>query len=142
MTRLRKLDPIVISKVVVSVNRMQSDRLLCFAFSDGTVQYRDRFHMNEVYNEPNTNSIMSPLQVGFQYTNDTPCKLFIQIPGNSCTSTHAESYRSAGGFLTDQLLLCSALRGLDGQVEQVTVPCWGTKYTLAGRYVLSYDGSA
>jgi mediator of RNA polymerase II transcription subunit 16 len=72
MTRLRKLEPIVLPKVVLNVQTMQFGRVLCFAFSDGTVQYRDRFTMNEVYNEHNTNSIMSPLQVGFQFLNDTP----------------------------------------------------------------------
>ncbi|KAL2132628.1 hypothetical protein VTI74DRAFT_3567 [Chaetomium olivicolor] len=82
MTRLRKLDPIVIPKVVVAVNKIQCDRVLCFAFSDGTVQYRDRFTMNEVYHEPNTNSIMSPLQVGFQYTNETPCLQVAFSPTN------------------------------------------------------------
>jgi mediator of RNA polymerase II transcription subunit 16 len=74
MTRLRKLDPIILPKVVVTVTTTQFGRVLCFAFSDGTVQYRDRFTMNEMYNEHNTNTIMHPLQVGFQFTNDTPCE--------------------------------------------------------------------
>lgn len=74
MTRLRKLDPLILPKVVVTVTTTQFGRVLCFAFSDGTVQYRDRFTMNEMYNEQNTNAIMHPLQVGFQFTNDTPCE--------------------------------------------------------------------
>jgi hypothetical protein len=74
MTRLRKLDPIVLPKIVVTVNTIQFGRVLCFAFSDGTVQYRDRFTMNEVYNEQSIDSITSPLQVGFRFTNDTPCE--------------------------------------------------------------------
>src|SRR3954470_17771087 len=73
MTRLRKLDSIVVPKVVISIHTMQLGKVLCFAFSDGTVQYRDRITMNEVYNEHNLSSIMSPHQVGFQFTNDTPC---------------------------------------------------------------------
>jgi mediator of RNA polymerase II transcription subunit 16, fungi type len=72
MTRLRKLDPIILPKVVVTVTTTQFGRVLCFAFSDGTVQYRDRFTMDELYSEHNANSIMHPLQVGFQYVNDTP----------------------------------------------------------------------
>ncbi len=74
VTRLRKLDPIVLDKVVVTVTTAQFGRVLCFSFSDGTVQFRDRFTMNEIYHEPNINSINHPLQVGFQFVNDTPCE--------------------------------------------------------------------
>ncbi|KAK0656360.1 RNA polymerase II mediator complex subunit Sin4 [Cercophora newfieldiana] len=73
MTRLRKLDSIVVPKVVISIHTMQLGKVICFAFSDGTVQYRDRITMNEVYNEHNLSTIMSPHQVGFQFTNETPC---------------------------------------------------------------------
>lgn len=74
MTRLRKLDPVILPKAVVTVATTQFGRVLCFAFSDGTVQYRDRFTMNELYGELNTDAIMHPLQAGFQYLNDTPCE--------------------------------------------------------------------
>ncbi|KAK0633513.1 mediator complex, subunit Med16 [Immersiella caudata] len=73
MTRLRKLDSIVVPKVVISTHTVQLGKVICFAFSDGTVQYRDRVTLSEVYNEHNVNSIMSPHQVGFQFTNETPC---------------------------------------------------------------------
>ncbi|KAL2255836.1 hypothetical protein VTK26DRAFT_2634 [Humicola hyalothermophila] len=73
MTRLRKLDSVELPKILLTVQTVQFGRVLCFAFSDGTVQFRDRFTMSEIYNEHNTNSIMSPLQVGFQFLNETPC---------------------------------------------------------------------
>ncbi|KAK4154621.1 hypothetical protein C8A00DRAFT_14256 [Chaetomidium leptoderma] len=73
MTHLRKLNPIILPKVVVTVTTAQFGRVLCFAFSDGTVQYRDRFTMDEMYSEHSLDSITHPLQVGFQYVNDTPC---------------------------------------------------------------------
>ncbi|KAL2158527.1 hypothetical protein VTH06DRAFT_4294 [Thermothelomyces fergusii] len=82
VARLRKLEPIVLSKVVVTVTTTQSGRVLCFAFSDGTVQYRNRFTMEEIYHEPDTESIMHPLQVGFQFTNDTPCLQVAFSPTN------------------------------------------------------------
>ncbi|KAK4044534.1 hypothetical protein C8A01DRAFT_31320 [Parachaetomium inaequale] len=82
MTRLRKLDPIILPKVVVTVTTAQFGRVLCFAFSDGTVQYRDRFTMNEMYSEPDTDSIMHPLQVGFHYVNNTPCLQVAFSPTN------------------------------------------------------------
>ncbi|GAB1311111.1 Mediator of RNA polymerase II transcription subunit 16 [Madurella fahalii] len=84
MTRLRKLDPIIIPKIVMAVHTIQLGRILCFAFSDGSVQYRDRFTMNEVYNGLNPSSIMSPLQAGFHFVNDTPC-LQIAFSPTSCS---------------------------------------------------------
>ncbi|KAL2199805.1 mediator complex, subunit Med16 [Corynascus similis CBS 632.67] len=82
MTRLRKLEPIILPKVVVNLTTAQFGRVLCFAFSDGTVQYRNRLTMEEIYNEPDTESIMHPLQVGFRYTNDTPCLQVAFSPTN------------------------------------------------------------
>jgi mediator of RNA polymerase II transcription subunit 16 len=66
-------------KIVVTVHTAQFGRILCFAFSDGTVQFRDRFTMEELYREQNTDTISSPLQVGFQFINDTPCELSFHI---------------------------------------------------------------
>jgi mediator of RNA polymerase II transcription subunit 16 len=79
LTRLRKLEPIILPKVVVAVTTTQFGRVVCFAFSDGTVQYRNRFTMDEIYNEPNVDSIMHPLQVGFHFVNDTPCEHFFYV---------------------------------------------------------------
>lgn len=73
-TRLRKLEPIIIPKVIISVHVMQLGKVVCFGFSDGTVQYRDRYTLNEIYNEPNTERIMSPIQVGFQFAEEKPCE--------------------------------------------------------------------
>jgi mediator of RNA polymerase II transcription subunit 16 len=74
LTRLRKLEPIIIPKVIISIHVMQLGKVICFAFSDGTVQYRDRHTMSEIYNEPNIETVMSPLQVGFQFAEEKPCK--------------------------------------------------------------------
>lgn len=74
MTRLRKLEPIVIPKIVVSVHVMYLGKVVCFAFSDGTIQYRERVTMMEMFNEHNIHRVLSPHDVGFQYDNDTPCK--------------------------------------------------------------------
>jgi mediator of RNA polymerase II transcription subunit 16 len=74
MTRLRKLGSIQIpGRVVVSVHTAQLGKVVCLAFSDGTVQYRDRLTMDEVYHEPNIERIMTPNQVGFSFGQETPC---------------------------------------------------------------------
>lgn len=84
MTRLRKLEPVTIPKVVISMQTttIQLGRVVCFTFSDGTVQYRDRFTMAELYNEHNTENINSPHQVGFQFDDPTPCLQVAFSPSN------------------------------------------------------------
>ena len=72
--RLRKLEPIIIPKIILSIHVMQLGKVVCFAFSDGTVQYRDRHTMAEIYNEPSLERVMTPGQVGFQFMEQKPCK--------------------------------------------------------------------
>lgn len=81
MTRLRKLEPIVVPKVVIGIHTMQFGRVICFAFSDGTVQYRDRFTMDEIYHVQDLHRITSPLQVGFHFEPETPCKCLLSGSG-------------------------------------------------------------
>ena len=75
MSRLRKLEPIVFNKIVVSLHTIQYGKVICIAFSDGTLHYRDRFTMNEIYHEIDVNRIMALNQVGFRYPESAPCKL-------------------------------------------------------------------
>ncbi|KAK1776186.1 mediator complex subunit 16-domain-containing protein [Copromyces sp. CBS 386.78] len=82
MTRLRKLDSVVIPKIVVSVQVMYLGKVVCFAFSDGTIQYRDRVTMMEMFNEHSVHRVLSPHDVGFQYANDTPCLQVAFSPTN------------------------------------------------------------
>ena len=118
--RLRKLEPIVVPKIVVAIHVMQFSKVLCFAFSDGTVQYRDRFTMNEIYHEQDMNRIMNPLQVGFQYEPETPCEFRFScsmlLPPTNTLS------RSRSCLFADQLLVCPDQRGLDSEMEQDAVP--------------------
>ena len=53
---------------------MQLGKVICFALSDGTLQYRDRISMDEIWNESNFNAFQSPLQAGFKFVNETPCE--------------------------------------------------------------------
>ncbi|KAL1865212.1 hypothetical protein VTK73DRAFT_5449 [Phialemonium thermophilum] len=73
MQRLRKLDSIIIPKIIIAVHTMHLGRVICFAFSDGTTQYRDRITMNEIYNEPNFDRIMALQQAGFGFEDEIPC---------------------------------------------------------------------
>jgi Mediator complex subunit 16 len=115
MARLQKSKSIVIPKIIISIHTMQLGKVICFAFSDGTVQYRDRFTMEEIYNEHNVNSIMSPHQVGFRFENETPSK---RTPVAILAYPTADAVcRPSSSFLPNKLLLRSNLRGWASQVE-------------------------
>lgn len=139
MTRLRKLDSIVVAKVVISIHTMQLGKVICFAFSDGTVQYRDRVTMNEVYNEHNLSSIMSPHQVGFQFTNDTPCKCKPVYCLGYCSLT--TTYRSSSSLFAYKLLLRPDLRRRVHKMEQIALPHGKCQRAISGQYVTKLNGS-
>lgn len=82
-TRLQRLPSIVLSKLVISVQTLQNGRVLCFFFNDGTMQYRDRFTFEEIYNETNSARISSLQQAGFQFMDPTPCLAVALSPTNS-----------------------------------------------------------
>lgn len=86
MTRLRKCDSTVINKVIVSVETTHHGKIICLGFSDGTIQYRDRVTMAEIYHEEHQNQIMTLQQAGFHYEEEKPC-LQIVVSPNNCSFT-------------------------------------------------------
>ena len=75
MTRLRRLDSIIVNKVIIGLQVIQFGKVISIAFSDGSVEYRDRSTMQEVYMEPSLERIMTLHQVGYAYADDTPCEI-------------------------------------------------------------------
>ena len=86
MTRLRKCDSIVINKIIVSVETTHLGKIICLGFSDGTIQYRDRATMAEIYHEEHQNQVTILQQAGFLYEDDKPC-LQITVSPNNCSFT-------------------------------------------------------
>lgn len=70
---LRPLDPIIIDKCIVSIQSAQFGKVILLAFSDGSVQYRDRFTFNELYAEPDLGSVFNLRQVGWVFPDDCQC---------------------------------------------------------------------
>lgn len=81
--QLRKLDPIVIHKVVVGFQAIQFGKVLVLTMSDGTVEYRDRFTFEEVYAAEDLSKVMNLRQVGWTYTDDGPCTCAIPSCGDT-----------------------------------------------------------
>jgi mediator of RNA polymerase II transcription subunit 16 len=50
-------------------------KVLFFAYSDGSVEYRDRIDMSETFNDGNLERVWHLSQIGFSYPDDEPCKI-------------------------------------------------------------------
>ncbi|KPM43886.1 hypothetical protein AK830_g2704 [Neonectria ditissima] len=73
-TQLRKIDPIVINKVVIGFHAINFGKVLVLAFADGSVEYRDRFTFEELYTTEDTTKVMSLRQVGWTFADEGPCQ--------------------------------------------------------------------
>lgn len=74
-TRLWRQESITFNKAILGLQPTTQSKVVCITFADGTVEYRDRLTMAEIYTEPSTERIMSMHQVGFSFTEPSPCKL-------------------------------------------------------------------
>lgn len=72
-SRLKKLDSVVVNKVIIGVNLINFGKVLCFSYNDGSVEYRDRFTMAELYREPNLDRINSVFDAGFSQSGEPSC---------------------------------------------------------------------
>lgn len=79
--RLRKLDPIVMNKVVIGFHAIHFGKVLVLAFADGTIEYRDRFSFEELYNTEDTNKVMNLRQVGWRFEDEGPCRSNLSVVG-------------------------------------------------------------
>lgn len=101
------MDSVVINKIIVAIHPTQFGKVICIAFSDGTVQYRDRFSFNEIYHEINVNRIMTLHQVGFKFPDSVPCRSGRNVV-RMMRLTKLE-YRPPSCFLAHELFLCTNL---------------------------------
>ncbi|KAJ4417102.1 Mediator of RNA polymerase II transcription subunit 16 [Gnomoniopsis sp. IMI 355080] len=80
---LRKRTPIIINKIIVSIDTVTHGKIICLGFSDGTVQYRDRMTMAEIYHEEHQSHIMTLQQAGFHFPEEKP-SLQTSFSSNNC----------------------------------------------------------
>lgn len=72
--QLRKIDPIIINKVVIGFHSINFGKVLVLAFADGSVEHRDRFTFEELYTTEDTTKVMSLRQVGWAFADEGPCQ--------------------------------------------------------------------
>jgi len=71
---LKRLDGFTVNKVAVSMQPMNFSRVLFFAYSDGTVEYRERNTMAQTLCDGDLDKVWHLAQIGFSYPEDEPCK--------------------------------------------------------------------
>ncbi|TGJ83697.1 hypothetical protein E0Z10_g5062 [Xylaria hypoxylon] len=80
--RLKKLDSVIVNKIVMGVKVLSFGKILSFYYNDGTVEYRDRFTMHELYREGNLNRMYSVLEAGFSQSGGPSCLQMAFSPAN------------------------------------------------------------
>ncbi|KAI0543058.1 RNA polymerase II mediator complex subunit Sin4 [Xylaria digitata] len=80
--RLKKLDSVIVNKIVMGVNVLSFGKILSFYYNDGTVEYRDRFTMQELYREVNLDRMHSVLEAGFSQSGESSCLQMAFSPAN------------------------------------------------------------
>ena len=103
-TKLHRVEPIVFNKIIVGIQTLHYGKVISITFSDGTIEYRDRITMNEVYNEPNTERIMSLHHVGFSFPDFSPCRPALRSPQVPLLCVLTSCARSPSHSITDQQL--------------------------------------
>ncbi|KAG5912891.1 hypothetical protein E4U53_005107 [Claviceps sorghi] len=71
---LRKLDPVVINKVVVGLQVIHFGRTLLLTMTDGSLEYRDRFTFEEAYASQDLGEVMTLRQAGWSFSDYGLCK--------------------------------------------------------------------
>ena len=70
---MKKLESFTVNKIAVAMEAMNHGKVIFFAYSDSSVEYRDRMDMSETFNDGNLERVWHLSQIGFNYTEDEPC---------------------------------------------------------------------
>ena len=118
-TKLRKLEPLTIGKVVVGIQTMQFGKIVILTMADGTAEFRDRFTFEQVYVEQDTTKVMNLRQVGWSMSDEGPCKA-IPVASYALCSV-LTPIRFAGRLLADFLFHDTDRRRRKTEMEQASL---------------------
>lgn len=62
---------------------MNLGKVIIFAYSDSSVEYRERTTMTETFTDHDLDRVHHLSQIGFSYAEDEPCEFFLQFIGPS-----------------------------------------------------------
>ncbi|KAH8662907.1 mediator of RNA polymerase-like protein II transcription subunit 16 [Tricladium varicosporioides] len=70
---LKKLECFTVNKIALAMQPINLGKVIFFAYSDSSVEYRDRASMAEIWTDPDLDRVWHLSQIGFSYTEDEPC---------------------------------------------------------------------
>jgi len=81
------------NKVMVALDTMNIGKVLFFAYSDGSVEYRDRLTMAETFNDGDLDRVWHLSQIGFSYPDDEPCAYSLLLKYNLDRADNGKAFR-------------------------------------------------
>ncbi|KAG9239485.1 mediator of RNA polymeras-like protein II transcription subunit 16 [Amylocarpus encephaloides] len=84
---LKKLEGFGMNKILLTVQPMNLGKVLFFAYSDGSIEYRDRITMAETFTDHDLDRVWHLSQIGFSYSEDEPC-LQVALSPSYCSLVH------------------------------------------------------
>ncbi|KAF4633171.1 hypothetical protein G7Y89_g4945 [Cudoniella acicularis] len=70
---LKKLESFTVNKIALGLQPMNLGKIIFFAYSDSSVEYRDRTTMAETWTDHDLDRVWHLSQIGFSYNEDEPC---------------------------------------------------------------------
>jgi mediator of RNA polymerase II transcription subunit 16 len=71
---LKKMESFTVNKILLTIQPINLGRVIFFAYSDSTVEYRDRTNMAETFTDHDLERVWHLSQIGFSYPEDEPCQ--------------------------------------------------------------------
>lgn len=70
---LKKIKSYKVNKIVVGLEVMNLGKIIFLAYSDGSVEYRERMGFTKTFSDNDLNRVWHLSQIGFTYPEDDPC---------------------------------------------------------------------
>ena len=89
----------IIDKIILGVQSLNVHTVVSFAYSDGTIDFRDRASWTTMKRSDETDKVGGLTQVGFAFNKHEPCLHTVTSP-NACLAIHLD----AGGVATLEMM--------------------------------------
>lgn len=73
--QLRRLDDIVLDKIIVSIQLVHSGSTLAFSYSDGSIEFRQRTDLTVIGSDDDPNRVVNLPRTGFAFPLEEPCRV-------------------------------------------------------------------
>ncbi len=137
LTRLKREEDVFTNKLVLSFASQNLGTTLTFTASDGTVEYRDRQTMASIEPYPDSTTVSSLSQCGFEYVADTHC-IHVAPSGDGSSLV---GLRPNGELVYRTMTLRYTWHPImdEGGLLEAAIVCLARQYTLLSLTNISTD---